>query len=46
VLGPVNTKPEIGLSPDLTTNARSGKKPEKAAGSIDTDSVCLPDPAV
>jgi hypothetical protein len=43
VLGPVNTKPSTGLSPDLTTNARSGKKPENAADPKDTERVCPPD---
>ena len=38
VLGPVSTNPSTGLSPDLTTNARSGKKLVKAAGPRDTES--------
>ena len=43
VLEPVSTNPLIGLSPDLTTNARSGKKLVKAAGSRDTESLCSPE---
>ena len=43
MLEPVSTNESIGLWPDRTTNARSGKKLVKAVGPRGTESLCAPD---